>query len=524
MTATALKPGRVEQLPVGKLAPDPGQPRKAFDEKALAALADNIKARGILQPILVRSLGIGGYQIVDGERRWRAAKLAKLKQVPVMLSHQRTDLVEIRVDQVAANNLREQLTEMEQARFLRDLRDSQKLSANEIAATLEKHGMKALGRKDIEARLLLTDLPDWAQAMIDGEQLEVGAAPAILRGAKIPGIAAGLRKHVEARVGWRGIVTDKDAWDAVARAAEDKHKDLTKVESYYPDPVHFDHKTRCKGCEHYQAGRGFAVCTSATLFTAHNQEAKDAGLGPGGRRQEPKALAGAREEKAKTEQREHSIERTAQEYLHRWLLRLIDSERLYAQPAIESALLMWAAARQPGGWGIGQTPQRIATMWGVERTQAVSERWDSLKDFLSVPASQHADPECLIARQILDSLDFGHLLLVARHLYGESLAAFWLMDAEFPKLFRKAEIIAQLTRCGAQPPEGTKAKNWEAMKTSDLHAAMLANATAIGVPTILIDLYSQPFLGPNERYVSERDEDDDDSVDALMPEDPDDDE
>lgn len=118
-----LKAGQVALVPIGQLKPDSGQPRKAFDEKALQALADNIKARGVLQPILVRCLGRGSpVVIVDGERRWRAAKLAKLKTVPVLLNRPAGEITELRVDQVAANNLREQLTTMEHARVLLEVR------------------------------------------------------------------------------------------------------------------------------------------------------------------------------------------------------------------------------------------------------------------------------------------------------------------------------------------------------------------------------------------------------------------
>ena len=83
--AAPLKRAVVHELAVGALTPDPNQPRKAFDEKALQALADSIGERGILQPILVRQDG-NRVVIVDGERRWRAAKLAKLKVVPALLA------------------------------------------------------------------------------------------------------------------------------------------------------------------------------------------------------------------------------------------------------------------------------------------------------------------------------------------------------------------------------------------------------------------------------------------------------
>lgn len=513
MAATVtLRPGHVVALPLGKLAPDPFQPRKAFDPATLQSLADNLKARGVLQPILVRQSSKGSYTIVDGERRWRAAKLAKLKTVPVMLHQNSGTDVELLVDQVAANNLREQLSAMELARFLRDLRDRQKLTPNDIAAALVKHGLKAMTRKEVEAQLLLTDLPDWATEMIDAGTLDVEAAPAILRGMKIPGIGTALRAAVRQRVDWRGIVKENDAWEAVDRAASDKHADLTRVESYHGDPVHFNHKTRCKGCEHYQHGRGFAVCTNRELFGEHNKEAKAEGLGPGGRRPEkPSARAEAIEQEAKATQREYSIERKAQEYLHCWLLRRMDADNIAARSPIMEALVLWAAARYPGGWGCGSTtPPRVAELFGVDRVTRVAEAWGSLEAFLN---SQGEVRSPLIACQILDSLDFAHLKLVAHNVYGLSLAPIWKMDDEYTRLFRKAELVHQLEQAEAPLPEGRK--SWAAMSAGDLRAALLEHAlnAELPVPAMLESLYMRTDVRGSW---GDADETEDDSADTLI--------
>ena len=77
--------GAVTKLPLQKVEPNPDQPRRTFDEEELQALADSIAAHGILQPLAVRASGGGFYQIIAGERRWRAARMAGLSEVPVVV-------------------------------------------------------------------------------------------------------------------------------------------------------------------------------------------------------------------------------------------------------------------------------------------------------------------------------------------------------------------------------------------------------------------------------------------------------
>lgn len=496
MAATVtLKPGHIAQLPIGQLAPDPDQPRTSIDEAALQALADNIKARGVLQPILVRA-GEKGLVIVDGERRWRAAKLARLKAVPAMLHVAGTTEVELRVDQVAANNLRQALSPMDFARFLRRLRDDQKLPASGIAAALEQHGMKALTKQEIETQLLLTDLPDWAQDMVDAKTLDLAAAPAIRRAAQDPEIGKAVRKSLEQKVDWSGRVTASEARETLRNVMRNTYVDLDRISSWNSEPVHFAHKTRCKGCEHYTTGDGFAVCRSKKLFAEHQAEAKAAGLGPGGSppKRETKATV-AKVEKQKAEQRERSIESTAREYLLRYILTALD-QPIETDYQLALSLVLWAAARYPGAYGDGRTPPRIREMFGHDRADAVEQRWEGLPQMLRAPAdlsdSRRPDDVRLVARQVKDTCDLEHMIILARHVWGEDLASFWRMDEAFPKLFRKAEIAHQLKACGAQLPEGRR--SWDAMKTAELQAQLLANAERVGVPQILRDLYEQEII------------------------------
>ena len=104
----------LRQLPVEQIVPNPAQPRRYFDEAALQALAGSLSVRGVLQPVLVRSLREGSYELVAGERRWRAAKLAGLQSIPALVS--RYDDLEALQAALIENMAQEDLNPVEQAR------------------------------------------------------------------------------------------------------------------------------------------------------------------------------------------------------------------------------------------------------------------------------------------------------------------------------------------------------------------------------------------------------------------------
>ena len=129
--------GGVVTLKLSDIEPNRGQPRKNFDESALAQLADSIKQHGVLQPLLVRPIaGGGGYQLVAGERRWRASRMAGLSEVPVVVK-------ELNDEQVVAialiENLQsEDLNPVEEAEGYRTLMDNYSLTQDEVSQRVGK--------------------------------------------------------------------------------------------------------------------------------------------------------------------------------------------------------------------------------------------------------------------------------------------------------------------------------------------------------------------------------------------------
>lgn len=167
-----LVPDVVLHMPVDMLMPDPNQPRKDFEPAALQELADDIKARGVQQPILIFS----DYTIKTGERRWRASKLAGKETVPCLLA-QATDTeaptLERAFDQVKENHLRQALNPMEFAQFFLRLQEEFGMKVEQIAEEMERRGVKNMSRPYISNLMRLAQLPPWAQ-----EKIKAGALTA----------------------------------------------------------------------------------------------------------------------------------------------------------------------------------------------------------------------------------------------------------------------------------------------------------------------------------------------------------
>ena len=162
----------LRELHVDLVAPNPDQPRKRFDEEALQALADSVKERGVLQPVLVRPRPGGTYELVAGERRWRAARLAGLETLPALVQ-QRDDARSLE-DALIENMAREDLNPIEAARAVAGL-------VEELGLTREEVGRR-VGRSRVAVSnlLRLLDLPDEALALVEDGSLSEGHGRALL--------------------------------------------------------------------------------------------------------------------------------------------------------------------------------------------------------------------------------------------------------------------------------------------------------------------------------------------------------
>ena len=158
----------VTMLPIAKVEANANQPRKVFDPEALSDLADSIATHGILQPITVRRLQSGYYQIISGERRWRAARQAGLHEVPVIIIE--ADDKKVMELALIENLQREDLNSMEEAAGYRRLMDEFGLTQEECAERVGK------SRSAVANALRLLNLPEPIQAMVEDGRLSAGHA------------------------------------------------------------------------------------------------------------------------------------------------------------------------------------------------------------------------------------------------------------------------------------------------------------------------------------------------------------
>jgi len=165
-------PLRLTELPVSDIAPNPHQPRRAFDEEALAALTASVRELGVLQPVLVRPAGEDRFELVAGERRWRAAKRAGLPTVPAIVREvdETTSLEHALVE----NLHRQDLNPLEEAAAYQQLIEDFHLTHDQVAARVGK------SRAAISNTLRLFQLPPAIQKLVADGQLSAGHARALL--------------------------------------------------------------------------------------------------------------------------------------------------------------------------------------------------------------------------------------------------------------------------------------------------------------------------------------------------------
>ena len=159
-------------LPVDAIHANPRQPRKRFDGEAGSGLAESIRRQGVIQPLLVRPRAAGGYEIIAGERRWRAARDAGHEAVPAVVRE--ADDRETLLLGLVENVAREQLSPAEEARAYAVLLDEFGLSLGEVAERVGR------SKPSVSNRIRLLDLPDDVLGMLERGQLTEGHARAVL--------------------------------------------------------------------------------------------------------------------------------------------------------------------------------------------------------------------------------------------------------------------------------------------------------------------------------------------------------
>ena len=223
--------GELRQLAVTSLSPGKYQPRTHMDQAALAELADSIKQRGIVQPILVREIGKDKFEIIAGERRWRAAQLAGLATVPVLVREIADDAA-LGIGLIE-NIQREDLNAMEEAAGIQRLIDEFKLTHEEAA--------KAVGRSRsaVSNLLRLLELAKPVQEMVMAQKLDMGHARALLSLAKSKQVELAhqiVHKSLSVRDAER-LVKTTSAPQKTKKAALSNNADVRRLETDLSDKL-----------------------------------------------------------------------------------------------------------------------------------------------------------------------------------------------------------------------------------------------------------------------------------------------
>lgn len=171
-SSTAAPQSGLASIPVANIEPLPGQPRTHFDDAALDELAESIATRGVIQPIIVTPLEKGRYQLVAGERRWRAAQRARLHQIPALV--RKLDQREVLALALIENIQREDLNPVEEARAYSRLAESESMTQAEIAKMVDK------SRSHVANLMRLLALPDSVLDRVEQGALSMGHARALV--------------------------------------------------------------------------------------------------------------------------------------------------------------------------------------------------------------------------------------------------------------------------------------------------------------------------------------------------------
>lgn len=163
--------GGVQTLRMSEIEPNKSQPRQSFDEAAITALADSIRQHGLIQPIVVRETAAGGYQIVAGERRWRACRMLGMSEMPAVIK----EFSDFETAQIALieNIQREDLNPIEEASAYKELMEKYEMTQEELSKAVGK------SRSVIANSVRLLNMPDRIQDMLKKGELSTGQAKAI---------------------------------------------------------------------------------------------------------------------------------------------------------------------------------------------------------------------------------------------------------------------------------------------------------------------------------------------------------
>jgi ParB/RepB/Spo0J family partition protein len=502
--------GQVLRLPLDRVMPDPNNPRKDFDEDALQDLADDIKLRGVEQPITVYPLPAGFFRIKLGERRFRASKLAGMETIPALVAADSPDEapeLERLLDQVKENCLRKDLTPIEWGYFFKRLREDFNLQVKDIPDMLEQRGMKRISRSYISNFMRLTELPEWASAMIASGKIPGSWGKRLLVACESPKVEASVREALERDDDdYDSVRNETDLQAEIVNAYQEHHPRLdrrcTEWDQMQPLYKAAELKEEDREALRVRSIGGTDFVLDLEEHERRQQTARNAGATPA-RSSYPDDDEGEEGDGAGDAQNDRAPSREPEKkevlpstlnvcnYLTEWLrLHIISTvfdQKRGGKPAAEDLarrLVSWSAFHLP-------TPNRYSGSTGSDlgpasllRANAQELGLGGLGDFLT----ENVDPSHKYeraARALIARMEEGNLMLVAA----------WL-GIDFPAIYEIDEAYLELhTRAGLEK----LAKGCSVLlstlptKVGDIRTAYLKIAGQFGTPPQLAKEWKRRF-------------------------------
>lgn len=468
----------IHQLDLKSIHPDPHQPRQLFDSKLLRQLSNDIKVRGVMQPISVRPDPDKPekYIIIYGERRWRASKLAKNATIPAMIKTLEQDPIDILIDQVAENFQRDDLKPIEIAHFFNELHTTHSMPMKDIPAFLKKKGLKVMERSYISNTRRLLDLPDWAKDWINDGTLSPSHGKYILQAKAHDKVLETIKTEIDNSIKNEEhppLISEMP--ELIDESFNEHYNDINQL--HRGNDILFDPAEACQGCKTcklIKATRSWykdaLYCFDETCLDTKTREAKEARDAERAekKKQQDKEWQLAVEKQADSEHLDDEhldvvtgdkladtlgqaedntpeipkteaqialekgrIERT-EEYLDSWLREQIN-KHLEINTMTRYKVILWKGAGAPGNWSYSyktgiEDPDIDRTLeeFGINLTLD-----DHIKD---------ADLETLITEATVNSMHRDQLRMLAHHC-DIQLEGNYTVDAEFLNIKTKKELV-----------------------------------------------------------------------------------
>ena len=499
MTTPTYKPGQVHDIKPADLVPDPAQPRRTFNVERLRKLGKSMKDNGQRQPIVFR-VENGKAIIVHGERRWRGARMVKLPALKAILNND-DDALRRAAAQVAENDDREPLNPADLAEWIGVLQKQLKLSTNELAAELDKVGLKQVSHTRIEKLMQFNELPEWAKDYLRDGKLDESHAVHMLQARGFPAVMDKLHREIKDTLKWTGGITVKELQRCIETAYGMAGRCIDRT--YGQHGRVFD-KKKCSRCPCRKTIRGTAYCLDPAAFDEKNEaakalikdrETKARAKQPGSSKLTPA------EQKRRDERKAELAEGKLSQWLDDWLRpRILACVHERAKPMQIYALTFWlatGAVKQARHYWLRQEHQLAAEKTaGLLHAARVGDIGGAFG--YAMCAEHKSEREHRLAQAAVGVMDHAQLRWFAGQLGFDLLKEGFAIDRSYLNLKRKAGLI-ELAKQGGVTPRG--AGGVPQLKTDILETE--GSIAKIAVPADVADLYAKP-LPPIEAKMFDR--------------------